>query len=267
LWDDIDRINPVGSERLGYPTQKPEALLERIIGASSNEGDVILDPFCGCGTAVAVAQRLNRRWIGIDITHLAITLIRHRLGNSTTCKVIGEPVSIPDAQALADQDKHQFEWWALGLVGARPAEQKRDRTRGLMVQADHFSVKAGHLLPSQVRDLRGVIERERASIGVLITMEEPTKAMRAEAAAAGFYESPWGKHPRLQILTIAELLSGARVNGPPSSQVDRTFRKAPKPAPPPAPEQLKIAEAERAGYLAKAPPRRGAPGRRRRRAS
>jgi DNA modification methylase len=135
LWDDIDRINPVGSERLGYPTQKPEALLERIITASSNEGDVVLDPFCGCGTTIAAAQRLKRNWIGIDITALAITLIRSRLsdafGSAARFEVIGEPVSLPDAMKLAKDDPYQFQWWALGLVGARPVEQKKGADKGI----------------------------------------------------------------------------------------------------------------------------------------
>ena len=131
VWTDIPPLNSQAAERLGYPTQKPEALLERIINASSNEWDTILDPFCGCGTAVSTAQRLNRRWIGIDITALAVSLIKHRLatafGDSVTdsYEVIGEPVSLADAQALADQDKYQFQWWALGLVNARPVEQKK----------------------------------------------------------------------------------------------------------------------------------------------
>jgi len=120
-WD-IPTMAATAKERLGYPTQKPEALLERIIQASSNEGDLVLDPFCGSGTTVAVAQRLGRRWIGIDITHLAIGLMKHRLrdsfGDGVDYEVIGEPVSLPDAQALAESDPFQFQWWALGLVGA-----------------------------------------------------------------------------------------------------------------------------------------------------
>jgi hypothetical protein len=131
LWTDISVIGRTAGERLGYPTQKPEALLERIILASSNEGDVVLDPFCGCGTAIAVAQQRKRRWTGIDITHLAINLIRHRLKGAfgdevtKTFTVVGEPVSVPDARSLAEQDPYQFQWWALGLVGARPAELNR----------------------------------------------------------------------------------------------------------------------------------------------
>jgi hypothetical protein len=229
------------------PTQKPEALLERIINASSNEGDVVLDPFCGCGTAIASAQKLKRRWVGIDITHLAIALIRHRLSGhedvygSLDYQVIGEPVSLPDAEALAASDQYQFQWWALGLVGARPTEQKKGADRGIdgrlyfhdqtqgPTKQIIFSVKAGNVTASQVRDLRGVIERENAQIGVFITMQEPTQPMRKEAASAGFYESPIGKHPRLQILTIAELLGGETIDAPSRAQrVDVTFRRAPK---------------------------------------
>jgi hypothetical protein len=127
VWDDIFPINSQAQERLGYPTQKPEALLERVINASSNEGDTVLDPFCGCGTAIAVAQRLNRRWIGIDITHLAIGLIKKRLDDTfgeevrNTYEVIGEPVDLAGAQKLADEDKFQFQSWALSMVGARQA--------------------------------------------------------------------------------------------------------------------------------------------------
>ena len=135
LWDDIPPINSQAAERLGYPTQKPLALLERIINASSKPGDLVLDPFCGCGTAIAAAQKLDRRWIGIDITHLAVTLMKHRLwnafGKDTPFQVLGEPVSIPDAQALAASDPYQFQWWALGLVGARPVEKKKGADKGI----------------------------------------------------------------------------------------------------------------------------------------
>ncbi|MGB9029366.1 MAG: site-specific DNA-methyltransferase, partial [Acidobacteriaceae bacterium] len=137
IWDDIFPINSQAQERLGYPTQKPEALLERIIKASSNEGDVVLDPFCGCGTTVQVAQRLNRRWIGIDITHLAIGLIKKRLSDAfgpeikSTYEVIGEPTDYQGAAQLAEEDKYQFQWWALGQVGARPTDQKKGADRGI----------------------------------------------------------------------------------------------------------------------------------------
>lgn len=244
LWDDIPPLNSQAQERLGYPTQKPEALLERIIRASSNEGDVILDPFCGCGTAVAAAQKLGRRWVGIDITHLAINLIKHRLydafGDSATYEVIGEPVSLPDADALAKDDPYQFQWWALGLVHARATEQKKGADKGIdgrlffheetggPTRQIIFSVKAGHTGPAHVRDLSGVVDREKAQIGVLISMQEPTQPMRTEAAAAGFYKSPWGQHSKIQILTIRELLDGGRVDCPPLRQTNLTFKKAPK---------------------------------------
>ena len=137
VWTDIPPINSQAQERLGYPTQKPEALLARIIEASSNEGDVVLDPFCGCGTTIAAAQALGRQWIGIDVTNLAITLIRHRLKDTygddieQAYQVIGEPVSVPDAEALAASDPYQFQWWALVLVGARPAEGKKGADQGI----------------------------------------------------------------------------------------------------------------------------------------
>ena len=260
IFDDIYSLATMGGpkgERLGYPTQKPEALLERIIMASSNERDVVLDPFCGCGTAVAVAQRLKRQWIGIDITHLAITLIRHRLknsfGNRVQYQVIGEPVSLPDAQALAEQNAYQFQWWALGLVGARPAEQRKGADRGIdgrlyfhdepggKTKQIILSVKSGNVTVRDIRDLRGVLDREQAEIGVLITLEEPTKPMQGEAASAGFYKTPYGNHPRLQILTVGELLTvGRRIDYPPElARNDLTFKKAPK-ARKSSPQQLPL---------------------------
>jgi DNA modification methylase len=251
IWTDIDRINQVAAERLGYPTQKPEALLERIISASSNEGDTVLDPFCGCGTTIASAQNLNRRWIGIDITHLAITLIRSRItdafGGTVPYEVVGEPVSIPDAAKLAVDDPYQFQWWALGLVGARPVEQKKGADKGIdgriyfhegpgKTKQIILSVKAGKLHANYLRDLRGVVDREKAEIGVLISMESPTGPMRQEAASAGFYTSPWGKHARLQIVTVEDLLDGKGIDRPPA-QASVTFKRAPKAKPPGASPQ------------------------------
>jgi DNA modification methylase len=244
-WADVPKItSPTDPEKLGYPTQKSEALLERIIRTSSNEGDTVLDPFCGCGTTIAVAQRLNRRWVGIDITHLAVTLMKYRLqdtfGDEVSFDVIGEPTTVPDAKALAEQDPFQFEVWALGLVGARPTSKEQRADRGIdgrlyfhddpkgKTKQIIMSVKSGHILPSHVRDLRGVVEREKAEIGLLITLEEPTRAMKSEAASAGFYDSPWGtKHPKIQILTVEELLEGKKTDYPPT-RGDATFKKAPK---------------------------------------
>lgn len=247
LWTDIPPINPQAKERLGYPTQKPEALLARIIEASSNKGDTVLDPFCGCGTAVVVAEKLNRGWIGIDITHLAVALMKHRLrdafGRKVKYKVIGEPVSLPDAKTLAKSDPYQFQWWALGLVGARPVEQKKGADKGIdgrlyfHDEADNargktkqivISVKSGKVGVKDVRDLRGVVEREKAQVGVLISMEKSTKAMRTEAASAGFYKSPWGKHTVMQILTVEELLKGKKIDYPDVPGVNVTFKKSPK---------------------------------------
>jgi len=245
LWSDILPIQSQSSERLGYPTQKPLALLERIINASSNPGDVVLDPFCGCGTAVAAAQKLGRNWIGIDITHLAIGLIKRRMedafGDSLEYEVIGEPTTVEGARTLAEQDKYQFQWWALGLVSARPADQKKGADRGidgrLYFHDDNsgktkqvvLSVKGGqHVNVSHIRDLIGVLDREKAEIGVYISLEEPTRPMRAEAAQAGFYHSDtWNRdYPKVQILTIAEILDGKQIDMPPIQQVSRTFRRA-----------------------------------------
>jgi len=246
---DIPPLSAQSAEKLGYPTQKPEALLERIIRASSNEGDVVLDPFCGCGTTVNVAERLRRRWIGIDITHLAITLIKHRLEDTfrqdlAPYEIIGDPKDIESARALAASDKFQFEWWALSLVDARPAQDKKkgaDRgVDGYIYFFDDESgqakkvvvqVKGGHVNAAQVRDLKGTVEREKAVIGVFITLEEPTGPMRAEAASAGFYEFRHVisgsdlKFPRIQIFTVEELLNGAMVRMP-AHAIEDTIRRA-----------------------------------------
>jgi hypothetical protein len=242
VWSDIDAINSQAQERLGYPTQKPEALLERIIKATTDGPDIVLDPFCGCGTTIAAAQKLGRHWIGIDITHLAISLIRSRLtdtfAGAATYEVVGEPVSLPDAAALAASEPYQFQWWALGLVGARPVDQKKGADKGVdgriyfhvgdgKTRQIIFSVKAGHVTVSHVRDLRGVLDREKAEMGALLSLEAPTGPMRKEAASAGFFTSPWGKHPRIQLMTVEDLLTGSTLNRPPI-QTSVTFKKAPR---------------------------------------
>jgi DNA modification methylase len=247
IWTDLRPISSQATERLGYPTQKPESLLDRIICVSSKEGDLVLDPFCGCGTTVSVAEKLGRRWIGIDVTHLAITLMRHRLkdafGDNVKYKVIGEPVSLPDAETLAQQDPYQFQWWALGLVGARPVEQKKGADKGIdgrlyffvegKAEQIIFSVKAGNITSAHVRDLHGVVDREKAAIGVLISLNSPTQQMRAEAADAGFYASRElgsPKYPKVQLLTIEELLNGKKIDCPHSARREDTpaFKRAPK---------------------------------------
>ena len=257
VWTDIPPIGARAAERLGYPTQKPEALLARIIETSSNEGDVVLDPFCGCGTTIAAAQtqQLKRRWIGIDITHLAIGLIKHRLRDTygdaitDTYTVIGEPVSESGAAILAEEDPYQFQWWALGLIGARPTEGKKGPDKGIdgriyfhdgnggKTKQIVISVKAGKLHAPYVRDLRGVMEREQAAMGVLLTLHAPTQKMRVEAASAGLYKSPWGQYPRLQIVTVGELLASGHLDAPPVRQTSLTFKRAPKARNPDAQQQ------------------------------
>jgi len=225
IWTDIPPVNPQARERLGYPTQKPEPLLERIISASSNEGDVVLDPFCGCGTAIIAAQKLNRRWIGIDITHLAITVMRKRLEDSfpgIKYEVIGEPKDLEGAKALARQDRYQFQWWALSLVNALPqgGERKKGADEGIdgvisflddrkgKARRVIVQVKSGHVGVQYIRELKGVIGDE--NLGLFITLEPPTEPMRVEAATAGFHSSSlWERaFPRIQIFTVAELLDG-----------------------------------------------------------
>ena len=244
VWTDIPRIANTSPERLGYPTQKPEALLERVIKASSNEDDVVLDPFCGCGTAVAVAERLRRRWIGIDVTYLAINLVQRRLRDHhpddlSPYEIVGAPADVASAEKLKEISPHQFEWWAVDLVNARPAnDHKKGADSGVDGYINFFDdksgkakqvvvqVKSGYVGVNYVRDLKGVLARDKAAIGVLIILREPTKPMLTEAASAGFYEPKDfpGRYPRLQILTIAELLGGKKILFP-EHRVE-TFAKA-----------------------------------------
>lgn len=250
VWIDIDPLNSQARERLGYPTQKPLALLERIISASSNPGDIICDPFCGCGSAIAAAQKLGRRWIGIDITHLSVSLMKYRLADMFDLKagadyaVVGEPQDLAGAQQLARDNRYQFQWWALSLVQARPLggeagsrsgkkgsdkgidgvipflDDASGRPKRILVQ-----VKSGHVKSGDVRDLKGTLEREQAALGIFITLEEPSRDMLTEAVSAGFYHSPgWNRdYPRVQILTIADLFGGKTVEMPPPSG---TFKQA-----------------------------------------
>ena len=242
---DIPAIAATATERLGYPTQKPQVLLERIIESSSNEGDVVLDPFCGCGTAVAAAQKLNRRWIGIDITHLAVSLIKKRIIDHfgpdivEDIEIIGEPTDVGSARALFDSDPFQFEWWAISLVNAMPAnDKKKGADRGIdgiirfhddrsgKAKKVLVQVKGGKAQSSHVRDLKGTMDREKAEMGLFITLQEPTREMTKEAVTAGFYKSPLGgDYPKVQILTVKELLDGAEPHLP-SRSARTTFQKA-----------------------------------------
>lgn len=240
LWVDVPRIANTSGERLGYPTQKPVALLERILNASSDEGDIVLDPFCGCGTTVHAAQKLNREWIGIDVTHLAISLIQKRLRDAfpdVKIDVHGTPRDLDGARALAAQDKYQFQWWAVSLVDAVPyGGRKKGADTGIdgviyfkpdakVTEKAIVSVKGGeHVGVAMVRELANVVDREKAKIGMLITLAEPTGPMKKEAVAAGFYKTDHGEYPKVQVLTVQQLFDGKRPNMP---WIDPTvFKKA-----------------------------------------
>lgn len=247
IWADIPPISSQAKERLGYPTQKPLALLERIIEASSNPGDVVLDPFCGCGTTIAAAQKLGRQWIGIDVTHLSIALMKYRLTEmfpDITFQVIGEPQDTAAARQLAQDDRFQFQWWASSLVRARPlgGEQgsktgKKGADKGIdgiITFVDDgtgkpkralIQVKSGKVSSRDIRDLVGTVEREKAVMGVFVTLEEPTRDMQTEAVTAGFYHSPgWNRDfQKIQILMVEQLLRGEGIDMPPTAV---TFKQA-----------------------------------------
>ena len=197
-------------------------LLERIVAASSNEGDVVLDPFCGCGTTIHAAQKLKREWIGIDITHLAIALVERRLKEAfpgITYEVHGVPKDVAGARDLAERDKHEFQKWITATVGAQPYKGgKKGMDRGIdgylhFRDADKkpqfaiVSVKGGENINSaMVRDLKGTMEREKAPLGIFLTLNKPSREMEREAASAGFYETGGRKFPRIQILRAAQIL-------------------------------------------------------------
>lgn len=242
-WDDIAMLRGItgSGERLGYPTQKPLALLERVVLASSNPGDIILDPFCGCGTAIAAAQKLGRQWIGIDITYLSINLIENRMKAmfpGIQFEVVGKPKDLASAHDLAQRDRYQFQWWALSLIGAKPiggtelgGVGKKGSDKGIDGVINYIDsakqelkrvlvqVKSGHVNAGTIRDLIGTLNNEHAEIGVLITLDPPTRDMITAASTAGYYKSEfWQKsYSRLQILTIEHILAGAMVQMPPET--------------------------------------------------
>jgi len=231
-WDDIGVIAAPARERLGYPTQKPLALLERLISASSNVGDIVLDPFCGCGTALVASQKLDRRWVGIDVTYLSIAVMKARLKDSfglADIEVIGQPTEVEGARAMLVgtglEGQYQFQWWALDLVGAQPQgdTRKKGSDKGVdgiinftgaggKMETVIVSVKSGGVGAAMVQQLKGAMETHGAAMGLFITLDEPTGPMKQEAAIAGTYHSELsGKdYPRLQILTIRELLEEHR---------------------------------------------------------
>lgn len=238
IWNDIPSLVGANKERLGYPTQKPLALLERIINASSNEGDIVLDPFCGCGTAVDAAQKLGRRWIGIDVTHLSIGLIERRMqdryGDALDYEVVGTPNDTDSALKLAAEEPHQFQYWITQAIGGQPYQGgRKGADRGIdgyiyytrtdeahgksSTEAAIISVKAGQRVGvAMVRDLKGVMEREKAEIGIFVCIIQPTREMEREAAAAGVYVDPGTgqQYPRLQLYTLAEYFAGLRPKVP-----------------------------------------------------
>lgn len=227
FWADIEMAS--GDERLGYPTQKPLALLERIVSASSNPDDIVLDPFCGCGTTVHAAQKLKRQWIGIDVTHLAIALIEHRLKAAfpgITYEVHGVPKDVAGARDLAERDKHEFQKWIVATIEGQPYKGgKKGMDRGIdgylhfrdadkKPQTAIISVKGGGIKSGDIRDLKGTMEREGAALGIFLTLNPPTREMEKEAASAGFYETGGRKFPRVQILTAAQVIDDRRPQVP-----------------------------------------------------
>jgi DNA modification methylase len=241
-WDDVQSLSSAAHERLGYPTQKPVALLARIITASSNPGDVVLDPFCGCGTTIEAAERLGRRWVGIDVTILAVDLMRKRIADrfgdevAAAIEVFGVPNELGGARALFEKDPFEFERWAVTLVDGQPNERgKQQGDRGIdgiirfpaefnrntmkieRIGRSLVSVKGGKQLnPTMMRDLIGTINRESAEMGLMLTLEPPTRGMLQEANAAGHYRWEWNgqEYPRSQILTIGELLDDRKPRMP-----------------------------------------------------
>lgn len=229
---DIDPISPHAKERLGYPTQKPIALLDRIIQASSNPGDVVFDPFCGCGTTIYSAEKNHRQWIGCDIAILSILLMtdvltdRFRLVKGVHFEVSGIPVSVEQAQDLFQRDPYQFQHWVVERIGGFPM-QKKVADRGIDGRVYFetkdglkdmvLSVKGGHIKPGDIRDLRGVLEREGSSeLAGFLSLKTPSKNMREEAAGAGMYKYNNVSYPRIQMLTVQEILEGKKTFHTPS---------------------------------------------------
>jgi len=249
----INIINQSAKERIGYPTQKPEALLERIIKASTKKGDWILDPFCGCGTTPAAAEKLGRKWIGIDISTLAVNLIKHRLRKEfdlgeKSFHIDGLPKDLAGAKMLWQKDAFEFEYWILDLIDATPAKSK---SKGKMRGADKgidgiitfykdksadkwiygkaiVQVKGGHITRSQIAALRGDVEREKAEAGVFVTLEAPAKPMIEEAVEAGTFTIPFTaktEFPKIQIITVEELMHGKKLKLP-AGLIKNYFKEA-----------------------------------------
>ncbi len=264
-WTDIAPINSQAQERLGYPTQKPVALLKRIISASSGPGDVVLDPFCGCGTTIHAAHELKRNWIGIDVTHLAIQIIEdriHRHFPAAQFKVLGRPEDVASARDLADRDKYQFQFWAVSAVGGQPRDGERKGKDAGVDGVIYFkksakrdgmavvSVKAGHhASPSMIRELHGTIAQEGADAGIFICLEKPTRDMQSAAASAGFVDLAGQKVQRIQIVTVDALFSGKRPVDLPPTYTTSTVIEAVKRASPKVPRKVNPEDLRRQPHM------------------
>ncbi|MGY2811978.1 DNA methyltransferase [Bradyrhizobium sp. USDA 4506] len=249
IWTDIFPVNSQAKERMGYPTQKPVALLERILNASTEPGQTVLDPFCGCGTTIEAAQRLGRKWIGIDVTHHAIDVIEGRLDErcpKADYRVSGRPENISEARALAKRDPYEFQWWANWLVGVQNyLEQKKGADKGIDgiiyfrngprgIGKIIVSVKSGENVgPEMVAALSGTVQREEAELGVFVCLADATRRMRQDAAGSGMVSTSHGRFQRIQIATIGELLSGKRPELPPAIETE-AFRHSLRPVRPAA---------------------------------
>lgn len=251
IWTDIHPVNARAKERMGYPTQKPVALLERILAASTDPGHLVLDPFCGCGTTIEAAQKLGRKWLGIDVTHHAIDVIEGRLDErcpNSTYKVAGRPENVSEARNLAARDPYEFQWWANWLIGVQNyLEKKKGADKGIDgiiyfrngprgIGRVIVSVKSGeNVSPEMVAALAGTVQREEAELGVFVCLAEPTRRMRQDAAGSGMVSTPHGRFQKIQIATIEDMLAGKRPDLPPAIETD-AFRHSLRPVRPAAAE-------------------------------
>lgn len=237
VWTDINRVSNTGAERLGYPTQKPIALLDRIIRSSTNAGEMVFDPFCGCGTTIYSAVKTERKWIGCDVAILSIKMIREtltgekwRLVEDHDFDVTGIPVSVEQAEELFKTDPFQFEHWLVERVGGFPTKKTGDKgIDGRMyfetkdgLKCMVLSVKGGGIRPTDLRDLRGVLERDHdMTMAGFLSLKPPSKAMWEEAATAGQFEYGGVKYDRMQLLTVSDILEGKREFHTPTKMVSR----------------------------------------------
>lgn len=225
LWTDIGNLQASSTERLPYATQKPVALLERVITTSSDPGDLVLDPFCGCGTAVDAAERLDRRWAGIDVSFLAVDLIAKRMRDThpdAEFEMFGTPRDIEGASALFARNEFEFERWAVSLLGGTPNEkQVADKGKDGVIRFDKpggkrgtviISVKGGeHPAPTDARDLLGSLDAHNAELGVLILRRPATRGITEVANHSGSVDiEAWGSFPKIQVVTIEDLLQDKR---------------------------------------------------------